>query len=249
MMDEHFTKGRSLLHTTAPKVKVVVAVVFVTVIALSNDYLVVAAGLAASLILLLLARLKSGPILKRLLAANSFTLFIWLSIPLTYGGDSLGTLGPFAISQEGCHIAALITLKTNAILFSLIALLSTSPIASIGHALEGLRVSPMFCFLLLFSYRYIFVIYQEYQKLTRAARIRCFTPSTSLHTYRTYGYLFGMTLVKSWNRASNIRNAMVLRGFNGRMIPLQHYTVERKDIYFLVFSLVIIGCLFSLHFI
>jgi cobalt/nickel transport system permease protein len=249
MMDEHFTKGHSLLHTTAPKVKIVVAVFFVAVIALSSDYLVIAAGLAASIILLLLARLQSGPIIKRLLAANSFTLFIWLTIPLTYGGESLGTLGPLAISQEGCHLAALITLRTNAIVLSLIALLATSPIASIGHALEGLRVSPMFCFLLLFSYRYIFVIYQEYQKLTRAARMRSFVPSTSLHTYRTYGYLFGMTLVKSWNRASNIRKAMVLRGFNGRIIPLQHYTIVRKDIYFLVCSLVTIGCLFSLHFI
>jgi len=249
MMDERFTKGNSFLHTTAPKVKVIIAIVFVTVVALSNSYSVVSTGLTVSLFTLLAAQLEITSVLKRLLAANSFTLFIWLTIPLTYGGDPLGSIGPLVFSREGCQLAALITLKTNAIVLCLLALLSTSSIASIGHALEGLRVSPMFCFLLLFSYRYIFVIYQEYQKLLRAARMRCFTPSTSVHTYRTYGYLFGMTMVKSWNRASNIHKAMVLRGFNGRLIPLQQHKVSKRDLYFLFFSLGVIGALFSLHFV
>jgi cobalt/nickel transport system permease protein len=62
-------------------------------------------------------------------------------------------------------------------------------------------------------------------------------PATNIHTYRTYGYLFGMTLVRSWNRAIRVHQAMLLRGFNGRLIPLAQQTVGRNDIFFLIVSL------------
>jgi cobalt/nickel transport system permease protein len=239
MMDERFAQGNSLMHRRDPKVKVIVAVTFVTVVAISNSFMVVTMALALASALTLLSRLEAVPVMKRLLAANSFTFFLWLTLPLTYGGEELTRLGPLPISSEGIRLAALITIKTNSIVLSLLALLATSRIAGLGHALEGLHLPRRLCFLLLFSYRYIFVIYQEYRKLNRAAQMRCFVPKTTIHTYRTYGYLFGMTLVRSWNRAIRVHQAMVLRGFNGRLIPLAQQTVTRNDIFFLVVALIL----------
>lgn len=233
MMEERFAQGNSLLHRRDPKVKVIVATTFITVAAISNSFTVVTMALALASVLTLLARLDAVALLKRLLAANTFTIFLWLTLPLTYGGEDFVRLGPLALSGEGLYLAALITLKTNTIVLSLLALLGTSRIANIGHALEGLHLPKRLCFLLLFSYRYVFVIYQEYQKLNRAARMRCFIPATNIHTYRTYGYLFGMTLVRSWNRATRVHQAMLLRGFNGRLIPLAQQTVCKNDIIFL----------------
>jgi cobalt/nickel transport system permease protein len=237
MMDERFATGNSLLHKRDPKVKVIVAAAFITVAAISNSFVVVTLALTLALALLFVSRLDLRQVAKRLLAANTFTFFLWLTLPLTYGGEELTRLGPVTLSSEGIRLAALISLKTNCIVLSLITLLGTSRIASLGHALEGLHFSRRLCFLLLFSYRYIFVIYQEYQKLSRAAGMRCFVPATTLHTYRTYGYMFGMTLVRSWNRATRVHNAMLLRGFEGRLIPLEQQTVGRSDIAFLVIAL------------
>jgi cobalt/nickel transport system permease protein len=84
------------------------------------------------------------------------------------------------------------------------------------------------------------VIYQEYQKLLRAAHMRCFSPSTNLHTYRTYGYLFGMTLVKSYNRAHRVQQAMLLRGFNGKLIPLHRDESNPQDVAFLIVFLLLV---------
>lgn len=249
MMDERFAMGNSLLHRRDPKVKVIVAAAFITVAAISNSFTVVTLALALAFLLLLIARLEPGQVGKRLLAANTFTFFLWLTLPLTYGGEELTRLGPITLSAEGIRLAILISLKTNCIVLSLITLLGTSRIASLGHALEGLHLSRRLCFLLLFSYRYIFVIHQEYQKLNRAAGMRCFVPATTLHTYRTYGYLFGMTLVRSWNRATRIHQAMLLRGFNGRLIPLEQQAVGRNDIIFLVIGLLITAAIASIPFI
>lgn len=247
MIEERFARGNSPLHQISPKVKVTVAAIFVSVVAISDSFTVVGAGLVFAFCLYLLSGLDAAPVLKRLLAANTFTLFLWITLPITYEGSAIANLGPVSISREGIVIATLITLKTNTIVLSLIALLSTSSIANLGHALEALHVPQRLCFLLLFSYRYVFVIHQEYLKLARAARLRCFIPSTNTHTYRTVGYLFGMTLVKSWNRASRIHQAMLLRGFNGKLIPLDQPLIDGKDIVFLATSIVVSALLISLH--
>ncbi len=249
MMDERFARGNSLLHRRDPKVKVIVAAAFITVAAISNSFAVVTLALTLAFLLLIVARLEPLQVGKRLLAANTFTLFLWLTLPLTYGGEELTHLGPLTLSVEGIRLATLISLKTNCIVLGLITLLGTSRIASLGHALEGLHVSRRLCFLLLFSYRYIFVIHQEYQKLTRAAGMRCFVPATTLHTYRTYGYLFGMTLVRSWNRAIRVHQAMLLRGFNGRLIPLEQQAIGRNDIFFLIIGLSITAAIASIDFV
>ncbi len=225
MMDERFAQGNSLLHRRDPKAKIIAAVAFVSVAATSNSFIVAIVSLFLGVTLFFLTHLPVRLVLKRMIAINTFTLFLWLTLPLTYGGREFTTMGPLSLSTEGLQLAALITLKTNAIILVIIALLGTSRIANIGHALETLHCPKKLCFILLFSYRYVFVIYQEYRRLVRAAQMRCFVPATTIHTYRTFGYLFGMTLVKSWNRATRIHQAMVLRGFNGQLIPLS------KDIY------------------
>ena len=247
-MEEDFAQGSSLLHSTDPRVKIIVTFFFVLLVAITKSFTVVSCALLGALSLSFLAYLPLTLVVKRLLAANSFILFLWLTLPLTYGGDSIFTAGPFSFSREGITLAALITLKTNTIVLTIIALLATSTIASLGHALEGLGLPGRLSFLLLFSYRYIFVIHQEYLRLVRAAQMRCFQPSTSIHTYKTVAYLFGMTLVKSYNRGERIHQAMLLRGFNGHLIPLSHHKITHADIGFLITGLITTAALAFLHF-
>lgn len=248
MMDEPFTHCGSILQSFDPRVKLLVAFFFILLVATSSSFLLAGSALALAMLLILVAQLPLVLVGKRLLAANSFILFLWITLPLTYGGEPIYQLGPLDFSRDGLILSALITLKTNAIVLSIIALLATSTVASLGHALEGLGLPGRLCFLLLFSYRYIFVIHKEYVKLSRAAQMRCFQPTTSIHTYKTVAYLFGMTLVKSYNRGARIHQAMLLRGFNGKLIPLSHHTLERKDLVFLFAGLTATASLGFLHF-
>ena len=83
--------------------------------------------------------------------------------------------------------------------------------------------------LFFFCFRYIHVIHQEYQRLTKAMKIRGFKPRTNLHTYRAYAYLVGMLLVRSFDRSRRIVAAMKCRGFNGPFYILHHYQMKRYD--------------------
>ncbi|MCI5144256.1 MAG: cobalt ECF transporter T component CbiQ [Candidatus Electrothrix sp. AR3] len=204
------------------------------VIALSQNLHTALFALLLALILLSVARLSWIRIMRRLLVVNSFNLLLWVLLPLTYGGEELFHYAGLVLSWPGLLLAALITVKANALILIFISLLATSTVAQLGHGLQELRCSPQLCQLLLFSYRYIFLIYEELQRLQRAANLRCFTPGTNLHTYKTYSYFLGMLLVKSWNRAARVQQAMLLRGFSGQFHSLHVMKMGRGDVLLLL---------------
>jgi cobalt/nickel transport system permease protein len=245
MTFEEFSRGDSLLHRLDTRVKITGTIALTLVVALCHSFLTSLAGLLLGCFLLVLSRLDCRAVLKRLLVVNGFIVFLWLTLPFTYPGESIA-FSFLQLSRPGVELAALITLKTNSIVLFFITLLATSTVAELGHGLEGLRLPTKLCLLLLFTYRYIFVINQEYQRLARAARLRCFRPGTNLHSYRTYAHLFGMTLVKSWNRAERVRQAMILRGFQGHFYRLREQVADRGD---LLFSGIMLICVFGLIFI
>ena len=80
------------------------------------------------------------------------------------------------------------------------------------------------------TYRYVFVIEQEYQRLLKAVKIRNFQPKTNMHTYRTYAYLVGMLFVRASARAERVHHAMLCRGFKGKFYCLYDFSVSRLDL-------------------
>jgi len=239
MIEEPFARGTTFFHRRDARVKLIPALAITLILALSSSFLVTGTGCILTGVLLTLSRPDPGLLLRRICSVNIFTLFLWFTLPLTYGGTKTLPFFFLDLSLDGIRVATLITLKTNGILFCFLALLATSTVASLGHGLEKLGMPRKLTFLLLFSYRQLFVIHQEYLRLQRAARLRGFIPANSLHTYRTYSHLFGMTLVKSWNRAERVHQAMVLRGFNGTLIPLNQPELRRGDYLFLATILLI----------
>jgi cobalt/nickel transport system permease protein len=229
MIEENFSIGISPLHRLDPRLKVALATAFAFVVALSEQFSVLSAALLVSAVLLGITRIGWGAVLKRLMIVNGFVLFFWVILPLTVPGRPLLEIGPLVLTREGTALAAKITLKSNAILMGLIGLVATSSIATIGHALNRFRVPDKLVHLLLLTYRYVFVLDQEYDRLHRAIRARGFVPRTGLHTYRTYAYLIGMLFVRAAARADRVHQAMLCRGFKGKFYSLQLFSFAARD--------------------
>lgn len=246
MLDEEFSHGHSFLHKRDVRAKLIVSFVFIAVAATTQSFITALTSLFFSLLLISIAKLSASKVTRRLLVVNSFTFFLWLILPITYGGSTIVLLG-IPLSVAGLKLALLITLKTNAIILSILALLSTSTIAAIGYSLQSLGVPNRLSLLILFSYRNINVMYTEYNKLLCAARMRNFTPQTNIHTYKTYAHLFAMTLVKSWNRGERIHEAMVLRGFDGNFHTLERPAMLKSDYSFLCINILLVVCIACLN--
>jgi cobalt/nickel transport system permease protein len=223
MIAEPFAAGNSPIHRSDPRLRLAAAAVFSAAAAPCTELAALSAALFFAALLAALARLEAGAVLKRLVVVNGLVAFMWLVIPFTFPGEPLLDLGPVAASRPGVALAAAVTLKSNAIVLAFMALVATMPCATLGYALHRLGVPDKLAHLLLMTYRYIFLIEQEYQRLLRAARIRGFRPATRLHTYRTFGYLVGMLFVRAADRAERVRWAMLCRGFKRRFHCLQEF--------------------------
>ncbi|MFH1350284.1 MAG: cobalt ECF transporter T component CbiQ [Pseudomonadota bacterium] len=233
MFEEGFIDGDSIIHRLDPRAKTLAAFGFSTVVALSDRFLALIPALILTILLLRLAKLPLKTVLHRLLIVNGLILLLWVFLPFTFEGSSLFTLGPLVVTKEGIVTSCIITLKSNTIVLSLMIFVSTMPIFTMGQAMNHLFVPAKITHLLLFTYRYIHVIYQEYQRLIKAMKIRGFRPRTDLHTYKTYAFLVGMVIIKSYDRAKRVRAAMLCRGFNGTFYDLSEFSFKTSDCIFM----------------
>jgi len=227
---ERFATGASPLHGADPRVKLLVAASFSLAIALLSHIeaqalaLLGGAGLAAS------ARLSPLELARRLGVVNVFVLALWAILPWTTTGATAAQLGALHITREGLALSLAVTLKCNAIVLANMALLSTSTVFSLAHALAHLGCPPKLVQLFFFSWRYLHVLEEEYAAMSKTVRARGFVPRTDLHTYRTYAHLFGTLLIKSYDRGERVYKAMLCRGFTGTFWLLSHFHLHRKDL-------------------
>ena len=237
MIAEHFAIGDSFIHRLDPRVKIVVVFLFSVVVAVSTRFAVLVSAIALGVCVTWLANLQTKELLRRLVPINIFIIFLWLFLPFTFEGKTLFSVGPLVGTHEGVLYATQITIKSNAIVVVLIALVSSTSILTLGHAMHELRVPKKIVHLFFFTYRYIHVIYREYLRLVNAMKARGFRPGTNMHTYKTYAYLVGMLLVRSSDRAERVRNAMLCRGFRGNLYSLSTFSMKREDVIYLILML------------
>lgn len=244
MIIENFANGNSLIHELDPRFKVIAGFFLSMVIAVLNTYTAVFYALILALLITVLSKIPFKVLIKRLMIVNGFIGFLWLVIPFTHPGTIVYQLGYFSMTGEGLHFVAIITLKTNALILIFISHFSTANISTLGHAFQYFRLPSKFISLLLFTYRYIDVMHQEYLRLLKAAKVRCFIPGTNFHTYKTYAYFVGMLVVNATNRGEKIHNAMKCRCFSGRYYCLQTFKSTTTDWFFLAsvfINIIILG--------
>jgi cobalt/nickel transport system permease protein len=224
-----------------PRARLLVAVAFSVLTALVQTFPAMLAAFTAALLACPFSGIPSTVVLKRLLPLNLVIFLLLIFLSLTAPGLRVAVIGALTLSHEGLLLAAAIALKGNAIVLAMIALLASIDPAVLGHALAHLRLPQKLVLLLLFTIRYLDVLHQEYSRLRAAMRVRAFQPAMNRHTYRAFGHLVGMLLVRSLDRSERILAAMKCRGFTGRFYLLDHLAFTRCDLPFCAASLAVLG--------
>ncbi|MEF3168952.1 MAG: cobalt ECF transporter T component CbiQ [Deltaproteobacteria bacterium] len=236
---EEFAEGNSFFHRLDPRVKFITLVPYISVIAIMNGIRLPFLALIVSTLMASLAGIRTKSLFNRLIVVNAFVFFLWLFVPFSYPGNAVFHIGSLKATKEGFLYVLSITFKTNAIILATIAILGTSSVLSLAHALHHLRLPDKLIHLFFFFYRYISVLHEEYTKLRNAMLIRAFKAKTDMRTYRAYAYLIGMLLVRSFERSQRIYRAMLCRGFKGRFYVMSHFELKRSDVLFCLLMAVI----------
>lgn len=166
---------------------------------------------------------------RRLLHLEAFLLLLLITLPLTIPGEALVSVWGLTVSQEGLARAILVVAKVTAAMLVLTVGFSRVEPTRLGQALRGLRCPEGLVRLFLGVVRYVDLIRAEATRLQEAMRMRSFAPRSTLHTWRSYGNLIGMVLLRALARADRVEEAMRLRSYAGRFPIPASVPITRRD--------------------
>lgn len=105
---------------------------------------------------------------------------------------------------------------------SLIAffILST-PFSHVIHVLKQIRIPSLFITMLVLTYRYFFLTFEQLVKILRAENCRRSEKYTFKKRFSHLGTIFGMLLLRSIKRGERVQRSMMARGFSGTLPVLK----------------------------
>ncbi len=231
----------SPIHRWDPRVKIAFLGVLIITIATLNKLPLIAVAFACCIALVLISRLPVSFVTKRLLPATFLLLPFFIIIPLTMPGETAVKILAFSFNLEGLVIASKVYLKALSIVMLIITIMGTAPFTDSLKAMERLKMPSMLVQMTLFTYRYIFVFLMETKRMNTAMCSRNFIKKTNLHTLKTMGNFVGMLLVRSFEKAEKIYQAMLSRGYDGVLKTFFEYKIVALD--YVKGSLVMIVCI------
>lgn len=227
---DRFADIKSPVHTWDPRVKIPVLLIMAFTIGMLRDIRLAGVGLAISIGLVAISRIPISYVLRRLRWVFMFLTPFALIMPLTVPGRDIWRHSFMSVSYEGLALAALIFLKAIAIVLLIFPMMGTAPLHISMKALQQLRIPSRFVQIILFTYRYILVFLEEIHRMNDAAKTRGFEVRTRWHTFRTLGNFIGVLLVRSFERTERLYNAMISRGYEGKLVTLSSFRMTLHDI-------------------
>lgn len=226
--------GRTAIHRLDPRIKVLIAALFVVCV-VSFDKYAIASMFPFALFLTIIMVLGQVPvsfIMKKLALTAPFAIMIGIFNPLL-DQQILLHLGPVAVSGGWLSFLSIL-LRFGLTVTAMLVLIATTGFNSVCMALEKLGMPTIFAVQLLMLYRYIFVLIVEGQRMYRARAIRSFHKGRM--DMRTFSYLIGQLLLRTIDRGQRIHQAMLCRGFDGIIRIRQTLRFTLRDLLVLCVS-------------
>jgi cobalt/nickel transport system permease protein len=221
----------SILSRLDPRWKLAALLFSAAVVVTLHTVRVASASLTAALLLALLARLPLRWFLQRLGAAALFFGPFALPLPWLLVGDGpRWSFGPIALSGHGLESALLLVAKASTLVTLFLVAQATAPLESSFKAAHALRIPGLLVQLGLLTYRYVFVFAEELRRLRIALRVRGYRNRVRRHSYRTAAHVAGTLLVRGYERAERVGQAMRCRGFDGQFRSLNSFATSPADV-------------------
>jgi cobalt/nickel transport system permease protein len=177
----------------------------------------------ACFVLLLLAVIlipSSHTIWYAVIAAALLVVAGLSRIPVSFLGGRLLMLEPFVVGiailsllqPGGLPIFLRLVIRGTLCLFTVILLSNTTPFPEMLKVMRRIRIPSLLVTTIALMYRYIFVLVDETERMTRARASRTFRHERS-HIWRTRANAVGQLFIRSTGRAERIYSAMCARGW------------------------------------
>lgn len=233
---EQLAERKSWINNVHPMMKLIVVIFYLLIVASTSTQqlqIILTLGVFPLLWLFIgdvnLSLIASQMILPALIGAGLgiFNVFIdreivyHLIIPVTKGGIAF----------------TVIILKSIFSVMCTLLLVSTTKLEDVGYAMEKLKIPPVFVTVLLFVYRFLFLLVEEVTQTQQAYELR--SGHRGVHI-KIWGSLIGPIIIRAYERSQMVYDAMCLRGFDGTFYRTETKQINIKDGLFLFCAVVTI---------
>lgn len=209
-----------------PRVKLACVITFIVVIAFLRSLEALALCVLFAILLAEISGVPARHIGENLAMASPFILFAFLTMWYSTGLPN----------------AVALMLRIFASVLALVVLIASTPFFDTIRAFRWFRMPRLLATLILFTYRFIFVIIDEIARMRMARKARGFSGGTSLLdkvAFTTIANTIGMVFVRSQLRAASTFDALLSRGYDGEVRTLTKLQAKGRDAAFaLPFALV-----------
>ncbi|MDR0517532.1 MAG: cobalt ECF transporter T component CbiQ [Fibromonadaceae bacterium] len=226
---EQLSGGDTCIHKLHPMAKLLATAFFViTVISFDRyDAQCLVPYIFYPTILMALSETPYSMLLKRFMIAFPFCFFAGISnvifVPAPYGVISFFT----------------IMFRTYLCVMAVLLLVAATPFFEIANSMRTLKIPNIFIVTLEMTYRYVCVLLEEAHSMYIAYSLRN-TGSKGIKI-KDMGSFAGMLLLRSFDRADRIYNAMKCRGYALHALPQNRKNFMLKD--FIFFASVCLFCI------
>jgi cobalt/nickel transport system permease protein len=175
--------------------------------------------------------LERWPILGVLLVVTYLGLSL-AGVPLAYLMRRVGLFLPMmfllTISlpasqgfERGWDLMGTILLRSTVSLMSVLWLVNTLPFDELLVTLRRGRFPIVLLATLAFMYRFLFVSWDELERLKTARRMRSFGRSSPLFRWKSLSRMIGLLMIRGLTRSERVHGAMCARGWTGEVVFLE----------------------------
>jgi len=211
-----YVHGTSRVHALDAHVKVAVMLLFVLAVVATPREAFGAFGVHAILLAgaIGLARIPAGFLVRRLLILIPFVMFAFF-LPFLGGGARTEVLG-LSLSIEGLWGAWTILAKATLGVTASIVMAATTEVPDILQGLDRLRAPRLITAIAGFTIRYLDVVLGEMHRMRIAMLSRGYDPRW-IWQGGALATSAGALFIRSYERGERVYQAMVARGYEGKM--------------------------------
>lgn len=237
-MDELADK-KSSINMIHPLTKLILTVVYIALVVSFDKYDIIGIlpMLLYPLIIFNLSEISIKTALRKLRVVLPLVCFVGLFNPL-FDTSPLVHLGGVVITGGMVSMLTLVIKGVYSLLASFL-LVATTGIEKICYALRLLHIPGIIVTQILLVYRYVSLLMGEANAVIEAYSLRA--PKQKGIKYKIWGTLIGQLLLRSIDRAENVFDSMLLRGFDGEFYFSDQRRFNSTDYIYLILWLAIMA--------
>ncbi|MDF2530578.1 MAG: cobalt transporter, inner rane subunit CbiQ [Clostridia bacterium] len=231
ILDE-LAEKKTAIHRINPIAKIMVTVIYLLFVVSYDKYDIIELMplFFYPVIIMSVGDIPFKPMLAGLAIAAPLVIGVGMFNPLL-DRTIVSTMFGIGISAGMLSLLALLV-KCSLTVLAALLLLATTGMNKIAAALQRLHIPQIFIMQLLLTYRYISVLMGEASRVYYAYSLRA--PNQKGISSKIWGSLIGLLLLRTYDRASRLYQAMKLRGFENQFFGGCLDKLQKKDIMYLL---------------